>query len=166
MVEIVNLVFQLTAFIIWWVYQLFHAYRFAPSRRYDIYNSVSEPSARYTLPFKNQEGNDLFGGTLVNGTVYKVPQRPQYAWELPEDDSGYVSLIKMYENIDAMRTLSVAYNLITGINLLIMFVRFLLLLKFQPRLAIITRTLERASVDVFHFLFMYFVLMIMASSFR
>ena len=162
-IEIVNLVFQLTAFIIWWVYQLFHAYRFAPSRRYDIYNSVSEPSAHYTMPFKNQEGNDLFGGTFVNGTVYKVPQRPQYAWELPEDDSGYVSLIKMYENIDAMRILSVAYNLITGINLLIMFVRFLLLLKFQPRLAIITRTLERASVDVFHFLFMYFVLMIMAS---
>ena len=162
-IEIVNLVFQLTAFIIWWMYQLFHAYRFAPSRRYDIYNSVSEPSAHYTMPFKNQEGNDLFGGTFVNGTVYKVPQRPQYAWELPEDDSGYVSLIKMYENIDAMRILSVAYNLITGINLLIMFVRFLLLLKFQPRLAIITRTLERASVDVFHFLFMYFVLMIMAS---
>ena len=41
----------------------------------------------------------------MNGTVYKVPQRPQYAWELPEDDSGYVSLIEMYENIDAMRIL-------------------------------------------------------------
>ena len=99
----------------------------------------------------------------MNGTNYEVPKRPKYGWELPEDDRGYVNLIKMYHEIDIMTTLSVAYNLITGINLLLLFIRFLLLLKFQPRLAIITHTLERASLDVFHFLFVFFALLAMAS---
>jgi len=161
--EIVNLLFQLGAFVTWWAYQALYAYRFSPSKRYDIYYSVSAPSAHFMMPFKNQTGNDLAGGSFVNGTDYKVPIRPKYGWELPEDDRGYTSLIKMYNEIDVMSTLSVLYNLITGVNLLMLFIRFLLLLKFQPRLAIITRTLERASVDVFHFLFMFSILLMMAS---
>ena len=154
--EIVNLVCQLLAFVTWWAYQALYAYRFSPSKRYDIYHSVSAPSAHFMMPFKNQTGNDLIGGIFVNGTNYEVPKRPKYGWELPEDDRGYVNLIKLYHEIDIMTTLSVAYNLITGINLLLLFIRFLLLLKFQPRLAIITHTLERASLDVFHFLFVFF----------
>ena len=161
--EIVNLVCQLLAFVTWWAYQALYAYRFSPSKRYDIYHSVSAPSAHFMMPFKNQTGNDLIGGIFVNGTNYEVPKRPKYGWELPEDDRGYVNLIKMYHEIDIMTTLSVAYNLITGINLLLLFIRFLLLLKFQPRLAIITHTLERASLDVFHFLFVFFALLAMAS---
>ena len=69
----------------------------------------------------------------------------------------------MYRDLDIMTTLSVTDSSITGINLILLFVRFLLLLKFQPRLAIITKTLERASVDVAHFLMIYFVLLAIAA---
>jgi len=140
-----------------------YAYRFSPSLRYDVYNSVGEPNSNFLLPFKDQTGNEISNGGVVNGT-YRVPETPRYGWELPEDDSGYVSLLEMYQDLDIMTTLSVTYNTITGIVLILLFIRFLLLLKFQPRLAIITKVLERASVDVAHFLMIYFVLLAMAAT--
>ncbi|CAL6334797.1 unnamed protein product [Bathycoccus prasinos] len=161
--EIVIILFQLLAFVIWWIYQALYAYKFSPLKRYDIYQSVSAPTAHFMMPFKDQTGNDLIGGIFVNGTNYEVPKRPKYDWELPEDDRGYVNLVKLYHDLDTMTMLSVAYNLIIGINLLLLFVRFLLLLKFQPRLGIITKTLERASLDVIHFLMIYFILLAMAA---
>ena len=162
-IEVIILLLQLSAFVVWWIHQGVYAYRFSPSLRYDVYNSVGEPNSNFLLPFKDQTGNEISNGGVVNGT-YRVPETPRYGWELPEDDSGYVSLLEMYQDLDIMTTLSVTYNTITGIVLILLFIRFLLLLKFQPRLAIITKVLERASVDVAHFLMIYFVLLAMAAT--
>ena len=161
-IEVILLLLQLSAFVLWWIYQGVYAYRFSPSKRYDVYHSVGEPSANFLLPFKDRTGNEISYGGVINGR-YRVPKTPRHGWELPEDDSGYVALLKMYRDLDIMTTLSVTYSSITGINLILLFVRFLLLLKFQPRLAIITKTLERASVDVAHFLMIYFVLLAIAA---
>ena len=102
-------------------------------------------------------------GVFINGTSYKLPSRPKYNWELAEDTRGYEDLSLMYEEINTMSNLQITYNLITGINLLMLFVRFLLLLKFQPRLAIITKTFERSTVDILHFLVVYIIFMAMAA---
>jgi len=163
MIEVINLCFQLAAFIIWWVFQALYAYRFSPSKRYDVYQSVTEPKAHFMMPFKNQTGNDIEGGVFINGTNYKLPSRPKYNWELAEDARGYEDLSLMYEEINMMSNLQIFYNLITGVNLLMLFVRFLLLLKFQPRLAIITKTFERSTVDIIHFLVVYMIFMAMAA---
>jgi hypothetical protein len=161
--EVINLCCQLVAFIIWWVFQALYAYRFSPSKRYDVYQIVTEPKAHFMMPFKNQTGNDIEGGVFINGTSYKLPSRPKYNWELAEDTRGYEDLSLMYEEINTMSNLQITYNLITGINLLMLFVRFLLLLKFQPRLAIITKTFERSTVDILHFLVVYIIFMAMAA---
>ena len=163
MLEVINLCCQLAAFIIWWVFQALYAYRFSPSKRYDVYQSVTEPKAHFMMPFKNQTGNDIEGGVFIDGSNYKVPSRPKYNWELAEDTHGYEDLLLMYEEINMMSNLQITYNLITGINLMLLFVRFLLLLKFQPRLAIITKTFERSTIDIFHFLFVYMIFMAMAA---
>jgi len=163
MLEVINLCCQLAAFIIWWVFQALYAYRFSPSKRYDVYQSITEPKAHFMMPFKNQTGNDIEGGVFIDGTNYKVPSRPKYNWELAEDTHGYEDLLLMYEEINMMSNLQITYNLITGINLMLLFVRFLLLLKFQPRLAIITKTFERSTIDIFHFLFVYMIFMAMAA---
>ena len=163
MLEVINLCCQLAAFIIWWVFQALYAYRFSPSKRYDVYQSVTEPKAHFMMPFKNQTGNDIEGGVFIDGTNYKLPLRPKYNWELVEDTRGYEDLSLMYDNINMMSNLQIIYNLITGVNLLMLFVRFLLLLKFQPRLAIITKTFERSTVDIFHFLVVYMIFMAIAA---
>ena len=163
MLEVINLCCQLAAFIIWWVFQALYVYRFSPSKRYDVYQSVTEPKAHFMMPFKNQTGNDIEGGVFIDGTNYKVPSRPKYNWELAEDTHGYEDLLLMYEEINMMSNLQITYNLITGINLMLLFVRFLLLLKFQPRLAIITKTFERSTIDIFHFLFVYMIFMAIAA---
>ena len=161
--EVINLCCQLAAFIILWVFQALYAYIFSPSKRYDVYQIVTEPKAHFMMPFKNQTGNDIEGGVFINGTSYKLPSRPKYNWELTEDTRGYEDLSLMYEEINTMSNLQITYNLITGINLLMLFVRFLLLLKFQPRLAIITKTFERSTVDILHFLVVYIIFMAMAA---
>ena len=161
--EIVNLCCQLAAFIIWWIFQALYAYRFSPSKRYDVYQSVTEPAAHFMMPFKNQTGNDIQGGVYINGTKYTMPSRAKYNWELSEDTRGYENLTDMYDEINVMSNLQITYNLITGVNLLLLFVRFLLLLKFQPRLAIITKTFERSSVDIAHFLVVYLIFMVIAA---
>ena len=163
MLEVINLCCQLAAFIIWWVFQALYAYRFSPSKRYDVYQSVTEPKAHFMMPFKNQTGNDIEGGVFIDGTNYKLPLRPKYNWELVEDTRGYEDLSLMYDKINMMSNLQIIYNLITGVNLLMLFVRFLLLLKFQPRLAIITKTFERSTVDIFHFLVVYMIFMAIAA---
>ena len=163
MLEVINLCCQLAAFLIWWVFQALYAYRFSPSKRYDVYQSVTEPKAHFMMPFKNQTGNDIEGGVFIDGTNYKLPLRPKYNWELVEDTRGYEDLSLMYDNINMMSNLQIIYNLITGVNLLMLFVRFLLLLKFQPRLAIITKTFERSTVDIFHFLVVYMIFMAIAA---
>ncbi len=163
MLEVINLCCQLAAFIIWWVFQALYAYRFSPSKRYDVYQSVTEPKAHFMMPFKNQTGNDIEGGVFIDGTNYKLPLRPKYNWELVEDTRGYEDLSLMYDEIDMMSNLQIIYNLIIGVNLLMLFVRFLLLLKFQPRLAIITKTFERSTVDIFHFLVVYMIFMAIAA---
>jgi hypothetical protein len=99
MLEVINLCCQLAAFIIWWVFQALHAYRFSPSKRYDVYQSVTEPKAHFMMPFKNQTGNDIEGGVFIDGTNYKLPLRPKYNWELVEDTRGYEDLSLMYDNI-------------------------------------------------------------------
>jgi hypothetical protein len=128
-----------------------------------VYQIVTEPKAHFMMPFKNQTGNDIEGGIFINGTSYKLPSRPKYNWELAEDTRGYEDLSLMYEEINTMSNIQITYNLITGINLLMLFVRFLLLLKFQPRLAIITKTFERSTVDILHFLVVYTIFMVMAA---
>ena len=141
----------------------FYAYRFSPSKRYDVYQSVTEPKAHFMMPFKNQTGSDIEGGVFIGGTNYKLPLRPKYNWELVEDTRGYEDLSLMYDNINMMSNLQIIYNLITGVNLLMLFVRFLLLLKFQPVQAIITKTFERSTVDIFIFLVVYMIFMAIAA---
>ena len=81
-----------------------------------------------------------------------MPHSPLNPFELPDDPgAGYRALVDMVAQIDTMSNLLVLYGFLQGINLLMLMARVMKMLKFQPRLALVTNTFASGSVDLAHF---------------
>ena len=60
----------------------------------------------------------------------------------------------MFESIDSISIYLSLYTSLTTFSLIIVSLRVLKMLHFQPRMGLITRTLEEASTNLLHFSFM------------
>jgi hypothetical protein len=150
LLELVSTSLQIAAFIVWWFYQLAYAFKFSPAKRYEVYHAAAQPTGNFLLPAKNNTLNAFKVGGLDENSTYTVPRKPYMPWQLPEDTTGYHGLTEIVDEIDTMSHLMVTYGFLQGINLLLLLVRMMKMLKFQPRLAIVTNTLVGASLDLAH----------------
>lgn len=69
----------------------------------------------------------------------------------------------MLRLIDKMRQIADTKNIYTSINslcVLLFITRILKILDFQPRMALITRTLKEAGTDLMHFLILFFIVLL------
>lgn len=66
--------------------------------------------------------------------------------------SGLDQVAKKFSTVSEMCDFQTTYMLINGINVFLLLVRVLELCDFQPRMGIVTRTLERAASDLGHFI--------------
>jgi hypothetical protein len=91
-----------------------------------------------------------------------VPHSPLNPFELPDDPgAGYRNLVDMVTHIDTMSNLLVSYGFLQGINLLMLMARVMKMLKFQPRLALVTNTFASGWVDLTHFFSVFMMFMTM-----
>jgi len=153
--EFVSISLQISAFLVWWIYQFQYAFKFAPSKRYEVYYTTAQPQGNFLLPAKNRTLNSRTAGGLDENGTYSVPKEVFNPWELPDNPVGYEGLTDIVSQIDLMANLLVLYGFLQGINLLLLMARVMKLLKFQPRLAIVTNTVASSALDLAHFGFIF-----------
>jgi len=69
--ELVSISLQIAAFVVWWVYQLQYAFKFLPTKRYEVYYTTPSPIGNFLLPAKDRAANGeefTVGGMDDNGT--------------------------------------------------------------------------------------------------
>ena len=149
--ELVSIMMQIVAVSIWWYYQFRHAFRFSPSKRYEVYYETAQPQGNFFLPAKDRTLNARNLGGVDENNTYTVPRKPYMRWELPEDSTGYDDLTQIVDQVDVMSNWMVVYGFLQGVSLLMLIMRLVKMLKFQPRLAIVANTISGASLDLAHF---------------
>jgi hypothetical protein len=159
--EFVSISLQITAFVVWWVYQFQYAFNFSPAKRYEVYYTTAQPQGNFLLPAKNRTLNVRDVGGLGENNTYTTPKKPFKPWELSDDSAGYEGLTEIVDEINTMSDMLVFYGFLQGVNLLLLMARVMKMLKFQPRLAIVTNTVAGAWLDLAHFggIFMIFLAM-------
>jgi hypothetical protein len=71
MLEFASISLQITAFVVWWFYQLQYAFNFLPTKRYEVYYTAPNPVGNFLLPVKDRARNSqefTVGGEDENGT--------------------------------------------------------------------------------------------------
>eukprot|EP00271_Cylindrocystis_brebissonii_P012760 TRINITY_DN31_c0_g1_i5.p1 TRINITY_DN31_c0_g1~~TRINITY_DN31_c0_g1_i5.p1 ORF type:complete len:1582 (+),score=269.36 TRINITY_DN31_c0_g1_i5:725-5470(+) len=84
--------------------------------------------------------------------------RPGQYWNIVKPGSGFKDAIKAFSAVEAMINFRALYFALQGINVLLMVLRILKLMDFQPRMGIITRTVAKAAPDLAHFFLFFFVI--------
>ena len=103
----------------------------APPFRYRVYDaSVSSP-ARYLLPARSD------AATTTSSPLPGEPGR----WALPANLTGLETMASMLSRAEEMANMFVVYELLQGLVLLMMIVFIINAIAFQPRLALISKTL-------------------------
>ena len=82
-------------------------------------------------------------------------ERPR--WELPTDEGGMEKLGQTMMTILQLSDILTSYFTISGISLLLMVARSLKMVDFQRHLDLTVRTLSRSSLDLLHFLIIFFI---------
>ncbi|GIL65472.1 hypothetical protein Vafri_19251 [Volvox africanus] len=167
---------MLTAMIIlaWYV---FYLSRRAPTdTTYDVYDAAYSPARFFMIRKDTTAWNEYLAGQLrillmrshsspTNDTVglaataldTELPAMPgpgeDYRWLLPDDASELTALGNMYSYMDNMEFTWYVYFLIQAVVLLMLMVRLLTYLAFQPQLAIIGGTIVRAIPWLLYWLF-------------
>jgi Polycystin cation channel. len=92
-------------------------------------------------------------GGLAGAAV--AAERPR--WELPTDEGGMEKLGQTMTTILQLSDILTSYFTISGISLLLMVARSLKMVDFQRHLDLTVRTLSRSSLDLLHFLIIFFI---------
>ncbi|GIM14788.1 hypothetical protein Vretimale_17596, partial [Volvox reticuliferus] len=125
----------------------------APSqRRYDVYDSISAAPARFFMLRRSTTG--------LNATAIPKPGDP-LRWKLPEDTSGLEGVASVYDKVQKMRNTWMLYNLLQGLVLMLLIMRLVHRLSFQPRLSIISGTLARMIPDLAGFVLVLVTILLM-----
>eukprot|EP00164_Ancoracysta_twista_P011146 GFYU01017069.1.p1 GENE.GFYU01017069.1~~GFYU01017069.1.p1 ORF type:complete len:485 (-),score=129.96 GFYU01017069.1:145-1536(-) len=66
-------------------------------------------------------------------------------------EAEVTKFLKALYDVRNIIDLNSQYNTVNGVNIILLLVRTLKLFRFQPRMAILTKTLARAATDLFHF---------------
>ncbi|KAJ9529638.1 hypothetical protein QJQ45_014409 [Haematococcus lacustris] len=131
---------------------VFHA-QFAP------YDSISAAPARYFLPAR--QADPTTNNNVLFPTV-AMPSTPQ-RWKLAADPSGLEAAGKMFERAQLLATLYVNYGVLQGVALIMLLFHGIQYISFQPRLALIARTLGAMLMDMAHFMAVYLGLLVLTA---
>ncbi|EFJ43198.1 hypothetical protein VOLCADRAFT_96666 [Volvox carteri f. nagariensis] len=127
--------------------------RDGPQRlRYDVYDSLSGAPAHIFMLRRLTAGRD-------NATL-PAPGDP-LRWTLPEDTSGLEGVAILYDKVLHMRDMWMLYNFFQGLVLVLLIMRLVHRLSFQPRLSIISGTLARMVPDLAGFVLVLVIILVM-----
>ena len=84
-------------------------------------------------------------------------------WQLPDDDSGIKLLGESMSTFQELSGLLTFYFCVSGMSLLLMIARSLKLVDFQRHLDLTVRTLSRSSLDLLHFIIIFFITLLLRS---
>ena len=161
-IDAANIALQLMSVSMWISYQALQRSALSPLLRYDVYDNAAQPTANYLLPYKaasNQtEAEALVAAVRSDGLAgAAVAAETQHRWELPTDESGIEKLGQTMMTILQLSDILTSYFTISGISLLLMVLRSLKMVDFQRHLDLTVRTLSRSSLDLLHFLIIFFI---------
>ena len=124
-IDILSIGLNWATVCMWWIFVLNQASTFDILLRYDVYEDLEAPAGMLRLA-----GNQT-AGTLGDG--------------MREVQSAFAELQRIVDSL-------ILYYSINGINVLLLIVRCLKLMDFQPRLGIVTRSITLAGADLMHFI--------------
>jgi hypothetical protein len=148
LLDVLNLLMQLTMFGLWVRCYAQLAPRFDPAPRYESYNG--------STPYPSVD-------TAVGAAVASAA-RGATAVRALRLGAGYKDAQADLETLTQMATLLDWYFAVGAVSVILMVVRVLKLLHFQPRMGLVTRTLSRAFDDLAHF-FCLFALVLLGYAF-
>jgi hypothetical protein len=136
-IDLANLSLFLIQIYYWLAFKQ-KAEAFAPAERYNVYHSLDD-DARYLQ----------LSETCISGCT-------QGAISCPCDPgTGLHSMLDNFDDARELSTLRQEYMTINGMCMMLMVLRVLKCLDFQPRLAIVTKTLEAAMNNLGHFMVVF-----------
>ena len=129
LVDDVIVILLVMSLLVWWSYVFSYLLPLEVEPRYSVYDDLAA-AARYLL--HNREGTP----------------RGESRWDKPLDAEDLILFEKMVSTLDTMSNLLTLYFTLCGIVLLILMVRLLMLVHFQPQFKRTTLTLIRSASDV------------------
>jgi hypothetical protein len=127
-IDVLTIVMQFVQIAMWMDLNANYTISFAPQRRYTVYESLTS-NARYLYTGENVSSLASSPGLAMLRTEMKTLEQ----------------IADLRENIRRFSVLCIVLNVL----------RMLKLLDFQPRLGLVTRTIERAKNDLFHFVLIF-----------
>jgi len=141
-IDALSIGLNIAACIIWWDFVFSNALAFKCDLRYDVYKDLASPARILQYNHENplnaeseQALGDSYGAQL--------------------DD-----LVSMYNQIDKMTQMQLLYMTLNGINIMLMLLRILKLMDFQPRMGVVTRSLGLAASDLGHFFILAMIIFV------
>jgi hypothetical protein len=119
-----NLILMIILFASWWHFYQSMSISFAPEPRYYVYDDV-KANARYL--------------------------KLNYSDAAPGEPEEFFRMLKMFEDVETVASYYTSYAGTTTVSLMIMMLRLIKMLDFQPRMGLVTRTVSAALNDLGHF---------------
>jgi hypothetical protein len=66
-----------------------------------------------------------------------------------------IKLLQLFDSVEKIAKYFQYYSSLTTFSLIILTLRLIKMLHFQPRISLLTRTLEEAAANLFHFFFLF-----------
>ena len=153
-----NIGLQLASVSIWIGYQATRRAELAPLLRYDVYDNPAQPAANFLMPHKRSSGvvDDALDANAT-GLGGALAADAEHRWQLPTDEEGLRLLGESMTTIQHLSDLLTLYFFVSGVSLLLMVARSLKMVDFQRHLDLTVRTLSRSSLDLVHFLIIFFI---------
>ena len=153
-----NIGLQLASVSIWIGYQATRRAELAPLLRYDVYDNPAQPAANFLMPHKRSSGvvDDALDANAT-GLGGALAADAEHRWQLPTDEDGLRLLGESMTTIQHLSDLLTLYFFVSGVSLLLMVARSLKMVDFQRHLDLTVRTLSRSSLDLVHFLIIFFI---------
>jgi hypothetical protein len=130
--DVLNIVLLSSTVFNWFIFNTVMAPQFKPKIRYDVYDPMR----------------------LVNSPD------TQANWFRVTNLAKMQSLYSKFELIESVATWQNYYIGINGVSFIIMIFRTLKMLNFQPRVGVVTRTLDEAAGDLVHFIIVFAIITI------
>lgn len=162
--DAVNITLQVISIIVWINYQFQRRQNLEPLLRYNVYDNPAQPMANYFMPQKSGDLTATAADENLNRTGISdaADTTGGFRWQLPNDDAGIKLLGESMSTVQELSSLLTFYFCVTGMSLLVMIARSLKLVDFQRHLDLTVRTLSRSSLDLLHFIIIFFITLLLS----
>ncbi|GFR51054.1 hypothetical protein Agub_g13376 [Astrephomene gubernaculifera] len=145
------------------VYSIKTASRAPIESRYDVYDAPKFAQTRFFMLRRNNATSTVTNSTTDPSSATPGPG-DAFRWAVPEDPSGLQQVAGMHDGINAMRELWALYNTLQGIVMVLLIMRWVHHLSFQPHLSVIAGTLARMLPDLATFVVTMIIVLVMFAS--